>query len=97
MRKRMSLRRKTVRAKYEKQVTTKCENYERDKTQQRKVRKRTNVGGLTEGKVEAVEGSTEARRKDENGCTEMRNIEEVPAFIQDEKDGRNLKDNKLQN
>ena len=27
----------------------------------------------TEGKVEAEEGSTEARRKDDNGCTEVRN------------------------
>ena len=38
------------------------------------MRKRTNVGGLTEGmrKVEAVEGSTEARRKDESGSTEVK-------------------------
>ena len=61
-------------------MSTKCENYESDKTKYRKVRKRTNVGGWTEGKVEAVEGRTEARRKDENGCTEVRNIEEVLAF-----------------
>ena len=49
------------------------------------MRKRTSVGGGTEGTVEAVEGRTEARRKDENACTEVRNIEEVPAFIYDEK------------
>ena len=55
------------------------------------MRKRTNVGGCTEGKVEAVECSTEARRKDENGCTEVRNTEEVPAFNWDEKYRRNLK------
>ena len=30
----------------------------------------------------AVEGGRiEARRKDENGCTEVRNTEEVPAFM----------------
>ena len=48
------------------------------------MRKRTNVGGLNEGKVEAVEGSTEARRKDENGSTEVRHREEVPSFMFDE-------------
>ena len=72
-------------------MTTKCEENESDKTQLRKVRKRTNVGGWTERKVEKVEGSTEARRKDENGCTEVRNAEEVPAFNWDEKYRRNLK------
>ena len=56
--------------------------------------KRTNLGGWNEGKDEAVEGSTEARRKDENGCTEVRNSEEVPAFNKDEKYSRNLKNNK---
>ena len=45
------------------------------------MRKRTNVGGLNEGKVEAVEGTTEALRKDENGCTEVRKGEEIPPFI----------------
>ena len=35
--------------------------------------------------VEAAEGSTEARTKDDNGCTEMRNSEEVPALIKEEK------------
>ena len=57
------------------------------KTQQRKVRKRTNVGGWPEDKVETVGGTTEARRKHENGWTEVRNREEVPAFMQNEKDG----------
>ena len=71
-----------------------CENYQSDKTQERKVRKPTNVGGWTEGKVEAVEDSNEARRKNENGCTEMLNREEVPAFIYDEKNWRNLKNNR---
>ena len=28
---------------------------------------------------------TETRRKDENGCTEVRNREEVPAFMKDKK------------
>ena len=36
---------------------------------------------LTEGKDAAAGGSTEARRKDQNGCTEVRNREEVPPFI----------------
>ena len=49
------------------------------------MRKRTNVGASTEGKVEAAEGSTEERRKDDNGCTEVPNREEVPALISDEK------------
>ena len=49
------------------------------------MRKRTNVGGRTEGKVAAAGGSKEARRKDENGCTEVRNTEDVPAFMKDEK------------
>ena len=35
----------------------------------------------TEGKVAAAGGSTEARRKDENACTEMRNTEEVSACL----------------
>ena len=46
----------------------------------KKVRERTNVGASAESKVEAAEGSTETRRKDDNGCTEVRNREEVPAF-----------------
>ena len=46
-----------------------------------KVRKRTNVGGWTEGKVAAAGVSTEARRKDENGCTEVRKTEKLPAFM----------------
>ena len=45
------------------------------------MRKRTNVGASTEGKVEAKKGSTVARRKDDNGYTEMRNGEEVQAFM----------------
>ena len=45
------------------------------------MRKRANVGASTEGKVEAAEGSSEAHRKDDNGCTEVRNREEVPALI----------------
>ena len=49
------------------------------------MRKRTNVGASKEGKDEAAEGSTEARRKDENGCTEVRNSEEVPALIREDK------------
>ena len=36
-----------------------------------------NVGAATEGKVEAAEDRTEARRKDHNGCTEVLNREEV--------------------
>ena len=50
-----------------KKVTAKYEKYKSDKSQWRKVRKRTNVGASTEGKVEAAEGSTEAQRKDNNG------------------------------
>ena len=49
------------------------------------------------GKVEAVEGSTETPRKDENGCTEMRNGEDVPAFIYYAKYRRNLKNNRQKN
>ena len=45
------------------------------------MRKRANVGASTEGEVEAAEGSTEARRKDDNGCTEVRNREEVPVLM----------------
>ena len=44
-----------------------------------------NVGGWTEDKVAAAGGSTEARRKDENGCTEVRNTEDVPAFMKEER------------
>ena len=62
-------------------MTTKCDNYESDKTPQRKAKKPTNVGGSKEGKVEAVEGRPEARRKDDNGCTEVRNTEKDPALI----------------
>ena len=61
------------------------------------MRKRPNVGGWTESNVEAVQGSTEARRKDEKGCTEVRHREEVPAFIEDEKYSRNLKNNRQKN
>ena len=39
------------------------------------------VGSSTEGKVEAAAGSTDARRKDDNGCTEVRNREEVPTLM----------------
>ena len=46
--------------------------------------KATIVGG-TEGKVAAAGGSTEAHWKDENGSTEVRNREDVPAFMEDEK------------
>ena len=46
-----------------------------------KVRKQTNVGGWSEGKVAAAGGSTEARRKKEKGSAEMRNREEVPSFM----------------
>ena len=56
-------------------MTAKCEKYKSDKSQKRKVRKRTNVGGSTEGKVAAEGGSTEELRKDEIGCTEVRNRE----------------------
>ena len=45
------------------------------------MRKQTKVGALTEVEVEATEGSTKARRKDDNGCTEVRNREEVQAFM----------------
>ena len=48
------------------------------------MRKQTNLGGLAEDKVEAAGGSTEARRKDDNGCTELRKREEVPALMKDE-------------
>ena len=58
-----------------------CEKDKSDKSQWRKVRKRTNVGGSTEGKLAATGASTEARRKHEIGCTEVRNKEEVPAFM----------------
>ena len=44
------------------------------------MRKRTNIAASTEGEVEAAEGSPEARRKDVNGCTEVRYREEVPEF-----------------
>ena len=76
---------KQLTAKYEKKLTAKCQKYVSDKTQQRKVRKRTNVGASKGGKVETAEGSTDARTKDDNGCTEVRNREEVPALMQDEK------------
>ena len=56
-----------------------------DKSRERKVRKRTNVGGWTEANVAAAGGSTEARRKDENGCIEVRNGQEVPAIMQHQK------------
>ena len=46
-----------------------------------KVTKWMNVGASTEGKVEAAEGSTEAGRKDDNGCTEVRNRDEVKALM----------------
>ena len=36
---------------------------------------------LNRGKVAAAGGSTEARRKVEYSCTEVRNREEVPAFM----------------
>ena len=63
-------------------MTAKYEKYKSDKkTQQRHVRERMNVGGLQEDKVEAAGGTTEARRKDDNGCTEVRNTEELPAFM----------------
>ena len=45
------------------------------------MRKRTNVGASTEGKVEVAEGSAEGRRKDDNGCTEFSNREEVMALM----------------
>ena len=54
------------------------------------MRKQTNVGGSTEGKVEVAEGSTEEGRKDDNGCTEVRNREEVKALMQDEKYWRKI-------
>ena len=49
------------------------------------MRKRTNVGASKGGKVETAEGITEARRKDDNGCTEVCNSEEVPALIKEDK------------
>ena len=72
-------------AKYEKQLTAKCEKYESDKTHQRKTSQRTNVVASTESKVKAAEGSTEARRKDDIGCTEEWDNEKVPALMQEEK------------
>ena len=56
-----------------------------DKSRERKVRNRTNVGGWTEANVATAGGSTEARRKDENGCTEVRNGQEVPAIMHHQK------------
>ena len=50
------------------------------------MRKRTNVVASTEGKVEAAQGSTEARKKDDYGCTKERNSEEDPALMEDEID-----------
>ena len=86
MRKRMSFyEEEKVTEKYKKQQTAKCEKSESSKTQKLKVTKRTNVGASTEGEVEAAEGNTEARRKDDNCCTEVRNGEEVPALMEDEK------------
>ena len=70
-----------VTAKYEKEQTAKCEKNQSDKTHKAKVRKPTNEGASTECKVEAAEGSTEAGRKDDNGCTEVRNREEVTALL----------------
>ena len=49
------------------------------------MRKPTTEGASTEGKVEAAQGSTEARRKHDNGCTELRSREEVTALMKDEK------------
>ena len=49
------------------------------------MRERTNVVASTEGKFEAAEGSTEARRKDDNGGMDVRNSEEGPALMKDEK------------
>ena len=51
----------------------------------KKDEKRTNEDGSTEGKVEAAEGSTDARRKVEIGCTEVPDGEEVPAILYYEK------------
>ena len=45
------------------------------------VRKQANVGASTDGKVEAAQGSNEARRKHDNGCKEVRDREEVPALM----------------
>ena len=45
------------------------------------MRKQTKVGALTEVEVEATEGSTKAGRKDDTGCTEVRNREEVPVLM----------------
>ena len=73
--------RKRVSVYEEKKGKAKYEKYESDKAQQTKVRERMNVGASTEGKVDEAEDSTEARRKDDNGCTEVRNIEEVPALM----------------
>ena len=39
------------------------------------------VGASTEGKVGAAESSNEARREDDNGCTEVCNREEVPSLM----------------
>ena len=45
------------------------------------MRKQRNEGGSTESNVAAASGRTEARRKDENNYTEVRNREKVPAFM----------------
>ena len=62
-------------------MTANGEKYKSGKSQYIKVRKRTNVGGSKEGNVSAAGGSTGSHRKDENGCTEVRNREQVSAFL----------------
>ena len=42
---------------------------------------KANERSCTEGEVEAAEGNTEARRKEDNGCSEVRNREEVPELM----------------
>ena len=81
MRKRMSLWRKKGDSEVWKIGDSEVWKIQKWQNPVEKGEKKTNVGGWTEGKVEAAQGRAEARRKDENGCTEVRNTEEVPAFL----------------
>ena len=84
MRKRMSLWRKKGESEVWKigdREVWKIHKWQKPVEKGEKADERTNVGGWTEGKVAAAGGSTEELRKDENGCTEVRNGEEVQAFM----------------
>ena len=53
------------------------------------------MAASTKSTVEAAEGSKEARRKDNNGCTEVRNSEEVPAVMCEMRRMRSVKKTKV--